>query len=57
VETLLLQSKILKLIAKMTFKSKFERLLAQTQRRMYVISEKSSSDEKGQVGGWNVVNS
>ena len=52
-----MQSKILKLIAKMTFKSKFERLLAQTQRRMYVISEKSSSDEEGQVGGWNVVNS
>ena len=47
VESMFQRSKLLKLMAKMMFKSKFEQMLAQSQRITSVLSEESESDQ-----GW-----
>ena len=44
VETLFRQSKIIRLMAGMIFKSKFEMLLAQAQRSAFVLKEESESE-------------
>ena len=47
VESMFQRSKLLRLMAKMMFKSKFEQMLAQSQRITSVLSEESESDQ-----GW-----